>query len=43
MPEKLTEPRQFLLHELGDALTFERTIMKLLPKFEQEVTDKELA
>ncbi len=43
MPTNITDPRAFFLHELGDALTFERTIAKLLPKFEQSATDKKLS
>ena len=43
MPQKFTEQHKLFLHELGDALTFERTLVKLLPKFQQQATNKELA
>ena len=43
MPEKITAPRELFLHELADALTFEKTIVKMLPKLEKEANDRELA
>ena len=39
----MNSPRELFLHELGDALTFERTIVAMLPKLQQEASDKELA
>jgi ferritin-like metal-binding protein YciE len=39
----MSEPRELFLHELGDVLYAEQTLMKVLPKLEQEATDKELA
>jgi ferritin-like metal-binding protein YciE len=39
----MTEPRELLIHELGDLLFAERTVAKMLPKIVKEVDDKELA
>ena len=40
---KMNSPRELFLHELGDALTFEKTILQMLPQLQSEATDKELA
>ncbi len=42
MPE-MKDPRDLLLHELGDVLYVERTLVKALPKLQKEASDKELA
>ena len=42
MPE-LNNPRALFLHELGDALTFERAIVGMLPQLQQEASDRELS
>ena len=39
----MTEPRDLFLHELGDILYAERTLVKALPKLKQEASDNELA
>jgi ferritin-like metal-binding protein YciE len=39
----MTDPRQLFLHELGDVLYAERTLVKTLPKLQQEASDEELA
>jgi ferritin-like metal-binding protein YciE len=38
----MTEPRELLLHEMGDLLFAEQTLVKALPKLASEATDKEL-
>lgn len=38
----MTEPRQLFVHELGDLLFAEQTLVKALPKLAEEATDKEL-
>ena len=43
MATKISEPRDLFLHELGDALTFEKTIEKMLPKLQKEASDEQLA
>jgi ferritin-like metal-binding protein YciE len=40
---EMTDPRQLFLHELGDVLYVERTLVKTLPKLQKEATDRELA
>lgn len=40
---EMTEPRDLFLHELGDILYAERTLVKALPKLKREASDKELA
>lgn len=40
---KMTEPRELFLHELGDVLYAEQTLVKVLPKLKKEATDEELA
>ncbi len=42
MPE-MTLPRELFLHELGDILYAERTLVKALPKLADEASDPELA
>ena len=42
MPQ-MNNPRALFLHELGDALTFERAIVGMLPKLQQEASDRELS
>jgi ferritin-like metal-binding protein YciE len=39
----MTNPRELFLHQLGDLLYVEQTLVKALPKLEKEATDKELA
>jgi ferritin-like metal-binding protein YciE len=41
MPQ-MTEPRELLLHELGDILYAENVLVKALPKMAKEATDPEL-
>ena len=41
--EKMDTPRELFLHELGDVLYAERTLVKALPKMQDEATDEELA
>jgi ferritin-like metal-binding protein YciE len=40
---KMSEPRELFLHELGDVLYAERTLVKILPKLQEEASDEELA
>jgi ferritin-like metal-binding protein YciE len=42
MPTKMDEPRELFLHELGDLLFAENTLIKALPKLAQEASDAEL-
>lgn len=39
----MSEPRELFLHELGDVLYAERTLVKALPKLQKEATDDELS
>ncbi|MGZ4392798.1 MAG: YciE/YciF ferroxidase family protein [Gaiellaceae bacterium] len=39
----MTDPRALFLHELGDVLFAERTLVKALPKLRDEASDAELA
>jgi ferritin-like metal-binding protein YciE len=39
----MKEPRELFMHELGDILYAERTLVKTLPKLAEEATDKSLA
>lgn len=39
----MTKPRDLFLHELGDILYAERTLVKALPKLADEASDPELA
>jgi ferritin-like metal-binding protein YciE len=40
---QMTDPRELFLHELGDVLYAERTLVKALPKLQDEASDEELA
>jgi ferritin-like metal-binding protein YciE len=43
MSTKMSEPRELFLHELGDVLYAERTLVKTLPTLQEEASDEELA
>ena len=43
MASKMSDPRELFLHELGDVLYAERTLVKALPKLQEEASDPELA
>jgi ferritin-like metal-binding protein YciE len=43
MTTKMSDPRELFLHELGDVLYAERTLVKTLPKLQEEASDEELA
>ena len=43
MTTQMNDPRELFLHELGDVLYAEQTLVKTLPKLQKEATDKELA
>ena len=36
---EMTDPRELFLHELGDVLYVEQTLVKTLPKLQKEATD----
>ena len=40
---QMNDPRELFLHELGDVLYAERTLVKALPKLQDEASDEELA
>jgi ferritin-like metal-binding protein YciE len=40
---QMSEPRELFLHELGDILYAEQTLVKALPKLQEEASDDELA
>jgi ferritin-like metal-binding protein YciE len=40
---QMSDPRELFLHELGDVLYAERTLVKALPKLQDEASDEELA
>ena len=42
MSSTMSDPRDLLLHELGDVLYAERTLVKTLPKLQEEASDEEL-
>ena len=42
MATTMTDPRELFLHELGDLLYAENTLVKTLPKLAREATDAEL-
>ena len=42
MPTKMDDPRELFLHELGDLLYAENTLVKSLPKLAKEASDREL-
>src|SRR5678815_4836239 len=43
MTTEMSDPRELFLHELGDVLYAERTLVKTLPKLQEEASDEELA
>jgi hypothetical protein len=43
MTDTMKSPRDLFLHELGDVLYAERTLVKTLPKLQKEASDEELA
>ena len=43
MSTKMSEPRELFLHELGDVLYAERTLVKTLSELHEEASDDELA
>ena len=43
MTTKMSNPRDLFLHELGDVLYAEQTLVKALPKLQEEAADDELA
>lgn len=43
MNTQMTDPRELFLHELGDVLYAERTLLKTLPTLQEEAGDEELA
>ena len=40
---EMSDPRELFLHDLGDVLYAERTLVKTLPKLQEEASDEELA
>src|SRR6187397_3635860 len=40
---QMSDPRELFLHELGDVLYAEQTLVKTLPKLQEEAADEELA
>ncbi len=38
----MSDPRELFLHELGDVLYVERTLVRTLPKLQEEASDEEL-
>ena len=40
---QMSDPRDLFLHELGDVLYAEKTLLKALPKLQEEASDDELA
>jgi ferritin-like metal-binding protein YciE len=40
---KMSDPRDLFLHELGDVLYAEKTLVKALPKLQEEASDEELS
>ena len=40
---QMSDPRELFLHELGDILYAEQTLVKALPKLQEEASDDELA
>jgi ferritin-like metal-binding protein YciE len=40
---QMNDPRELFLHELGDVLYAERTLVKALPQLQEEASDEELA
>ena len=42
MATGMSDPRELFLHELGDVLYAENTLVKALPKLAEEASDEEL-
>jgi len=42
MATQMSDPRELFLHELGDVLYAERTLVTTLPKLQEEASDEEL-
>ncbi|MBA2359660.1 MAG: ferritin-like domain-containing protein [Actinobacteria bacterium] len=42
MADQMSDPRELFLHELGDVLYAERTLVSALPKLQEEASDDEL-
>ena len=42
MSTQMSDPRELFLHELGDVLYAERTLLKVLPQLQEEAADEEL-
>jgi ferritin-like metal-binding protein YciE len=42
MATQMSDPRELFLHELGDVLYAERTLVKALPTLQEEASDEEL-
>ena len=40
---EMSDPRDLFLHELGDVLYAEKTLVKALPKLQEEASDEELS
>ena len=40
---QMSDPRELFLHELGDVLYAEKTLVKAVPKLQEEASDEELA
>ena len=43
MSSQMIDPRELFLHQLGDVLYAERTLVKMLPTLQEEASDEELA
>jgi ferritin-like metal-binding protein YciE len=43
MATQMSDPRELFLHELGDVLYAERTLVKALPTLQEEASDEELS
>ncbi len=43
MTTSMSDPRELFLHELGDVLYAEQTLVKTLPKLQEEASDEELS
>jgi ferritin-like metal-binding protein YciE len=43
MAKEMSDPRDLFVHELGDVLYAEQTLVKALPKLQEEASDEELA
>ena len=40
MAKEMSDPRDLFLHELGDVLYAEQTLVKALPKLQEEASDR---